>query len=1080
MEFTRKSKLGYGVAVAVMMMASAAHAEKAAFNVPAEPASQAIPEFARQASIQIIAPVSRLEGVKTKAVKGKLEIADALNQLLAGSGLEVASQTPTLITLRYKAAAPTASEAAPAQPRAQASGEATEVVIVGSQIRGAKMTGALPVSVINRDDIAATGAVSGDDLFRSIPQAGDVQFQESRTTGNLNDARGDTASINIRSLGTGNTLVLLNGRRLNFAPGVQTENFVPVQTVNTNSLPLFAVKRIEILRDGAAAIYGTDAIAGVVNVVLDDRFEGLNVTSQYGTADGYKEGSATIKAGTRLKDGTNITFSGDFTAHSNLMASDRDFSASENHMSQVADTAWAADTAFDNRSTSSPWGSFTIIPSTTVAKQGSATLTSSGVFHIEPTSNTAAGCSSATISGNLCIKSGSITGTTDRVLRYDEGSDRTLKGEVERFNGFSTLTHDFGDVTFFGEAGYYHALFNGQREQSAVLSSAPISVAATAYYNPFGASVINGVANSNRLANLTGVSTSGVALNITTYRPVDAGVRKYTVTDDSFRLLGGFRGEFQGFQWESAMSYSAARTEDLTKNAISNTLFQAAINRTTADAYNPFNGGNQANLSGTDTTVSSASAINSFRISVKNISYTSLAAWDYKLSKADLFKVPAGYIGLATGLEAREETYKSDRDNRLDGTTTYTNSVTGVTYGSDVLGASASPDVKGSRSIVSAYVELSVPVVSPDMHIPLVRSVDLQLAGRGENYSDFGSVFKPKFAGIWKLTDSVSLRGAYSEGFRAPNLPQYYSDGSSVSNSRTDYAACRINNTTCSSVSTLEVRAGNKNLVPEDSIQRSYGLVFQPTFIPSRFGKLTLTADHWSINETNVIGIEDAPTQILYDLLLRQKGSYNPNVVRLAPTGTQTVGTISYVYEPFQNLQPRQIQGWDYDIDYRLRTDHYGQFGVHLTAANLTKFNQSADAIQQEVAAANAAGAFGTGITLTSAGNQIGINGNPAWRGSANLSWKKGPWQVGLFVKHVGSVYDTNTILVNNEYFLVKTWTTFSISASRKMDNGVVVRGGIRNIADKVPPLYSGNVGYLASTSDAMGRYTYVSVSKTF
>ena len=106
--------------------------------------------------------------------------------------------------------------------------ELEEVVIVGTQIRGAKLNDVLPVTVVEKEDIVATAAVSGDELFRSIPQAGDVQFQEARTTGNLNDARGDTSSINLRNLGTGNTLVLLNGRRVVPAPGTQTENFVQI------------------------------------------------------------------------------------------------------------------------------------------------------------------------------------------------------------------------------------------------------------------------------------------------------------------------------------------------------------------------------------------------------------------------------------------------------------------------------------------------------------------------------------------------------------------------------------------------------------------------------------------------------------------------------------------------------------------------------------------------------------------------------------------------------------------------------------------------------------------------------------
>ena len=171
-----------------------------------------------------------------------------------------------MTTFKFALLAGVSLAAAPAFAQGASSGstEVEAITVIGSQIKGAKVDTSLPVTVVTENDIIATGAVSGDELFRSIPQAGDVQFQEARTTGNLNDARGDVASLNLRSLGTGNTLMLLNGRRSVLHPGTQTENFVPVTTPNTNAIPVSGVKRVEVLRDGAAAIYGADAVAGVV------------------------------------------------------------------------------------------------------------------------------------------------------------------------------------------------------------------------------------------------------------------------------------------------------------------------------------------------------------------------------------------------------------------------------------------------------------------------------------------------------------------------------------------------------------------------------------------------------------------------------------------------------------------------------------------------------------------------------------------------------------------------------------------------------------------------------------------------
>ncbi|OYX04683.1 MAG: TonB-dependent receptor, partial [Caulobacter vibrioides] len=528
----RRAVRGFLMAsAAVLVLAGPALAQDArrTFNIPAGDAVAALQAFAKQSGKQVLFPFEAASGKQTPAVTGDLADADALERLAKAAGLVVQSDDGKTITLRPAPFERPQSASAGAGATSEEAQIVEAVIVVGSQIEGARTTEALPVTVVGEQEIIATGAVSGDELFRAIPQAGDVQFQEARTTGNLNDARGDVASLNLRSLGTGNTLALLNGRRAVLAPGTQTENFVPVQTVNTNAFPVAGVKRVEVLRDGAAAIYGADAVAGVVNTVLDTKFRGLQMSAQYGGSEGtgYREGSFNVKAGTRLEDGTRLTFFGNYTGRSRLMASERDYAASEDHRPQVANTPWAGNTSFDSRSTSSPWGSFTLIPSSTVVRLGTTALTTSGVFHIEPTSNTAAGCSSTALSGNLCIRSGTITGANSRVLRYDENPDRTLKGGVERTNLFSTVEHDFGDITAYGEAGYYHALFTGSREQSAPLSTAPISIAANAYWNPFGPTT-----SPNRLANLTGVPTTGVAMNITTYRPVDTGPRTYTVTDD--------------------------------------------------------------------------------------------------------------------------------------------------------------------------------------------------------------------------------------------------------------------------------------------------------------------------------------------------------------------------------------------------------------------------------------------------------------------------------------------------------------------------------------------------------------------
>ena len=203
-----------------------------------------------------------------------------------------------------------------------------EVVVTGSQIKGAKITGALPVSVITGIDIEAIAADSGDDLLESIAEQGQNYFTEAEdASGGVNASRGDVGAYNLRNLGVGNSLTLLNGRRLVNSPGYQTEliggDYVPTVSVNSNLIPVSGIERLEILRDGASAIYGADAVAGVVNNVLQTDFEGLNVTARVSGYDHFsaEDTKVTAKWGSFLNDGsTNVSVFFDHYDRENINA----------------------------------------------------------------------------------------------------------------------------------------------------------------------------------------------------------------------------------------------------------------------------------------------------------------------------------------------------------------------------------------------------------------------------------------------------------------------------------------------------------------------------------------------------------------------------------------------------------------------------------------------------------------------------------------------------------------------------------------------------------------------------------------
>ena len=1004
------------------------------------------------------------------------------------------------ISLLATASAALAQDA-PESPQAEP--EPQEVVVIGSQIKGADVAGALPVTVLNEDDIAAVAATNGDDLFRSIPQAGDVAFNESRDAGGINDARGDTASINLRALGTGNTLVLLNGRRMVLHPGTQSENLVPVQSVNTNTIPVMGVRRVEVLLDGAAAIYGSDAVAGVINTVLKDNFKGLRATGEVSFTDNsdQREYEFAFEAGHSFNGGkTNISLFGSYNHRDPLYASDRRNSRSADMRPLLEGTGWAGNTSFDNTVTGTPWGVFQRLTnsyavSTTSASVNGTALTTNGIFHIQPSTNES--CAAPSPYAGTCWDNATIsTAGADRNLRYDLNTERTIMGRNDRINLFGYFNHEFDSgLEFFAEGAWYRADFQSVREQETPLASQRLIIPANGFYNPFGPT------NSpNRIPGLTGVATTGVPLQLLLYRPIDAGPLVVDVRNDTYRALAGFRGEIFGFDFDSAALYSRARTRD-SMHTVSLTKFQEALSRTDASAYNPFNGGDPSDPQRFDASPNPQSVIDSFMVDIYRISTTELAMADFKISKNDLVTLPAGRVGIAAGVEFRHETFADDRDPRLDGTIAFV-ALDGSSNGSDTMGASPTPDSKGSRDTFSAFLELAVPVIGPDMDIPLVRSLDLQLAGRMESYQGFGTVAKPKVALSWYPIPNLQFRGSWSQGFRAPNLPQLFENGIQRSNTRSDWIRCeadkrRTNATTfpasCNTQPIVSNRSGSQDLEPETSDSLSLGATAQFNF-GSKGGRLTVTADYWEIRQDNVIGLFGDTNALTLDYLLRLQGSSNPNVQRAAPTqddidqfagtGLAPVGDVIQVIDNYTNLSPRKVRGYDLGLYYQVKDTAFGDLSFRVNAARLLEFFQVPGPITQTLVDAQKAGTIPVVVNIVGAENLIKENGRPKWRASASVTWRSGEWGAGYYTSYVGSVRDTSVTLSDGTNFPVDPLMTHSLYLQFEPDGGVLdntrFRIGARNIGNALAPIADGSNGYIGDLYGNRGRQIYASVSKRF
>jgi outer membrane receptor protein involved in Fe transport len=948
----------------------------------------------------------------------------------------IRSFTPTKLSICLLAAIST--HVAQAQDAQQANEEARveRISVIGSSIKRATDISTLPVSTMTADDIANTAAVSGDDLIRSIPQMGSINFGETTGSANVNGARGDVGGVNLRGLGPGNTLVLLNGRRIVNHPGTQAAKFggtVPVTTVNSNTLPVSGLRSLEVLRDGAAAIYGSDAIAGVVNYRLDSDYVGHKVGLKYGKSEGTSLDETTINylGGLEFNEGrSHIVGSVVAYKRNGMMATERPYAASHDRRDYPGlPEDFVGDTQLDNRSSDTPWGEF---------------ITDSlGRFHLQP--DTLSGCVESPLNvAGVCVDQGA----TGRDTRFDRGTTRPLSSDVDRINFYAKLTHEINsDLEFFSEAIYYKAELDQTSEQNQGGSAHRFTVAADAFYNPFGEEV-----------------------TVRNYRPVDIGLRNVNVKDTSYRILAGLKGFIGNWEWETAAFHSAAKTDDSGDRVDAN-AFAAAANSTDPNtAYNLFGGAdiNNPNTIG-DTPILPTSLTDAFTVVQHRVSETSLSSVDFKASNSEMFAVPAGDAGLAFGVEYRNESFEDDRDPLQDGTFPFVDA-TGVTNLSSLYGSSATLDSKADRNVVSAYAEVLVPLIDTDS-----QYAEIQIAARYEDYSDAGDALKPKVALFWQAAEWISFRASYAGGFRAPGLQQTTEDVLPRRNSFSD----PLNNN--ESYEIVENRSGNENLVTEDDTNISWGVVFQP------IENLTFTIDSWSIEQKDLVSIVATSTLIDLDYISRIDGGSG-----FAGVNRDANNEILTVDNKYQNAAKQELEGLDFSIVYDFDTA-VGNFEFTANAAYLSKYEVSIDALSAQVIEASQDTErypnLDTG-TPTGVGDQIMQNGSPEWKARTSLNWKLNQWGAGIAVNYVSEFIDTSTSYNDDNgetiYLPVDSFTTVDVYASYAFADsssleGMNVRLGARNIGDEEPPLADDFWhGYAGDYHSNRGRYLYLNLTKTF
>lgn len=847
-----------------------------------------------------------------------------------------------------------------AQQQAAADKGIEEIYVTGSRIaRSSDLESPSPVVTFDQSEMAKTGYTNLQQLLEKQPFVGSGTFS---TRGNNQDSTANGASaVSLRGLGADATLVLVNGRRVAisaFAESITT-NFVDI-----NTIPLAAIERLEVLKDGASAVYGSDAVAGVVNVVLKKNFQGLEVAGNYGatTESGYDERSASLIWGFG-DDDSNATMIFDYFKNSTLENKERGYLGTANQEPRGGQ---------DSRSSRGFPGAF-IVTAPNPANPGQS-LTGA---RVDPS------CPPANTGSNACF--------------YDYGPWNLLIPEAER-TGVMLLAHQgLGEnIELFTELGMQHNTSIAQGAPTPLDTSAGLTVPVDHPNNPF---------------------TDAESIAIRRFRTVDAGPRQWSIETDNLRGVLGLRGSFNDWNWEVAAQRARSETEQTGSRKqgwIRTDYLQREID---AGRYNPFG-----------TTYNSPDVIDSITTSLVRQGTSELTAYDAQID-GTVYELPAGKVGMAAGVEYRDEEIKDVPDEQFQ---------RGLIFGTEAVAAAA------SRDSYAGYVEFSIPVI---------ENLELNAALRYDHYSDFGSTTNPKVAMRWTPIESLAVRASWGTGFRAPSLAQIGLGPSQDSSFFLDAPGCAVNAAYCDQTDYTVTYTGNPNLKAEESESYNLGVLWKPT------GSMQFAIDYWDITQDNKID-KALPAPIVANFCTTQSSTVCD---RADPLPGQSLGELLNVYATFSNVGEQHVNGIDFGA-YTTWDIGSGNLGVNLDYTRLLKFERALPTAD--------------GATFRSR-DVAGRYEYPEDRFVLTGDWSIADWGVNAAVYYTGSFADLNG---TPDYFDstrdVDSLTTLNLQARYTGIKGLTLALGLDNVFDEGPPFAIGDgdtdlYGYVSGVHDPRGRFLY-------
>lgn len=946
--------------------------------------------------------------------------------------------------------------ATPALAQSGAEQQPEEAIIVtGSRIARPDLTSTSPLAVVGDEEFKLSGTVNVEQVINTLPQVvpGATAFS--------NNPGGGVATLNLRGLGSTRTMVLVNGRRYMF--------FDTSQVVDLNTIPQFLIDGVDVMTGGASAVYGSDALAGVVNFRLRNDLNGIEAGTQYNITergDGARFG-AHLAIGADFADGRgNVVVYGEYFKRKPIFQGARGFSRFA---------------LGDDGDVLSPGGSATTPQGRISVAANQAIAAGNGLPAV--TLPRGAGNFGTTFGANFATP-----GTSDAFDFPDElynyAPANYLQVPQERWLAGGYGSYEVSDaLTVFGEVAFVNNRVANELAATPVTGTFDVGIAQNAAYLSAAdlaalqqidanETAINAARAARGLAPLFGASAApGVVSLSIARRVVETGSRNSLDERNAFRLLGGVRGPIAGdFTYEAYYSYARTRNANIQAGNISRSAFAAGVLNGTINVFGP-------------NTLTPA-MIDSISILAQNGDASTLQVANASISGSlGNFGLGADNIGIALGAEYRKVSSQFIPDTALSS--------------GDVIGFNGGDPTAGGYNVKEFFGELRVPIIADR---PFFERLELTGAARYSDYSlgAVGGVWTYAAGFQWAPVSDITFRGNYQRAVRAPNVGELFGGQANGFPGATDPCSSRNTTNQTATVRTLceqtgvpaalvftagiqpnsqieGLFGGNPNLQEEKSDSYTLGAVIRPSFIP----RLNITVDYFNIKVDNYISTFGGGLNNTLNLCYNEIQDIN-SVYCQAVTRDPNTGQIGGQFAPLilnANVASLKTSGVDLQVDYSVPLN-FGLMGADsrmnfFFLGTWTDKNVFTPVIDQPDIKTNCAGRFGQSVCG---------NPQPKYKWTSRLSWIDGAATTSLRWRHLGKVRDDDdgTLYVVER---LKSHDVFDLSISYDVTDNFTFAVGVNNMFDKKPQLIGDNqeqANTYPGVYDVLGRDYFVSANFRF